>query len=87
MIDIYVNGVIIYMQISQFSQDQFLICWFTGTNGRDGRDGGQGPKGIATIKPSYYDSTIIQGSGGQSRRKFTEPQMGEVNICNSIHTH
>ena len=50
-------------------------------------DGGQGPKGIATIKPSYYDSTIIQGSGGQSRRKFTEPQMGEVNICNSIHTH
>ena len=46
MIDIYVNGVIIYMQISQFSQRQFLICWFTGTNGRDG---GQGPKGIGTI--------------------------------------
>ena len=28
-------------------------------------DGGQGPKGIATIKPSYYDSTIIHGSGGE----------------------
>ena len=71
MIDIYVNGVIIYMQISQFSKRHFLICWFTGANGRDGtngrngRDGGQGPKGIATIKPSYYDSTIIHGSGGE----------------------
>ena len=62
MIDIYVNGVILYMQISQFSQRQFLICYFTGTNGLDGRDGGQGPKGIATNKPSYYDSTIIHGS-------------------------
>ena len=63
MIDIYVNGVIIYMQISQFSQRQFLICWFTGANGRDGtngrngRDGGQGPKGIATI---YQVTTIRQ---------------------------